>query len=361
MSINEIPLNFKSTLPPRKRAKTKEEKEQRRIERILRNRKAAHQSREKKRIHLQLLEKKCNILEKILSKVDNLDIFLQSDTSLLKTYNKLSQQINSHDKSNYHKGKTEIIPNTSILVQSKGNNKTSSITLLTPNSSTNTIISPITKFHKDDVLRNDGTNHPHKRIPIANKNKSSRSYAEANADDNFMATSLNSSTFSSNSPPSSVISPVSSVENFDIEVKKEDDPVAILNHTNLNTWDLQFNKDMTTNMIKFEDDEPHEQFEMTNQFDLAPQGTSQNEFMFFDNSNQHINFYNNNSHNSYSREDNNVNSTFPNSNQSHEFNNNSNGNGNNGSNHYFSGKTNSDDYSFIYVDESRRYNNGSMF
>ncbi|CAI4451439.1 CFF_collapsed_G0017020.mRNA.1.CDS.1 [Saccharomyces cerevisiae] len=53
-----IPTNFKSTLPPRKRAKTKEEKEQRRIERILRNRRAAHQSREKKRLHLHVnLEK----------------------------------------------------------------------------------------------------------------------------------------------------------------------------------------------------------------------------------------------------------------------------------------------------------------
>ena len=42
------PATFKSTLPPRKRAKTQEEKEQRKIERILRNRRAAHASREKK-------------------------------------------------------------------------------------------------------------------------------------------------------------------------------------------------------------------------------------------------------------------------------------------------------------------------
>ncbi|CAI6485456.1 HAC1-like protein [Saccharomyces kudriavzevii IFO 1802] len=65
-----IPTNFKSTLPPRKRAKTKEEKEQRRIERILRNRRAAHQSREKKRLHLQYLEKKCSLLENLLNSVD---------------------------------------------------------------------------------------------------------------------------------------------------------------------------------------------------------------------------------------------------------------------------------------------------
>jgi transcriptional activator HAC1 len=39
----------KTTLPPRKRAKTDDEKEQRRIERIKRNRAAAHNSRERKR------------------------------------------------------------------------------------------------------------------------------------------------------------------------------------------------------------------------------------------------------------------------------------------------------------------------
>ncbi|SCU90893.1 LANO_0D10198g1_1 [Lachancea nothofagi CBS 11611] len=67
LSVNDIPVDFKSTLPPRKRAKTKEEKEQRRIERILRNRRAAHQSREKKRLHLQHLERKAALLEQILS------------------------------------------------------------------------------------------------------------------------------------------------------------------------------------------------------------------------------------------------------------------------------------------------------
>lgn len=51
------------SLPPRKRAKTQEEKEQRRIERIMRNRQAAHASREKKRKHLEALESKCSALE----------------------------------------------------------------------------------------------------------------------------------------------------------------------------------------------------------------------------------------------------------------------------------------------------------
>lgn len=52
-----------SSLPPRKRAKTQEEKEQRRIERILRNRRAAHASREKKRKHVEFLESLVHKLE----------------------------------------------------------------------------------------------------------------------------------------------------------------------------------------------------------------------------------------------------------------------------------------------------------
>ena len=50
------PSTFKAALPPRKRAKTQEEKEQRKIERILRNRRAAHASREKKRKHVEYME-----------------------------------------------------------------------------------------------------------------------------------------------------------------------------------------------------------------------------------------------------------------------------------------------------------------
>ncbi len=53
------------SLPPRKRAKTSQEKEQRRIERIMRNRQAAHASRERKRRHLADLEEKCKQLEEI--------------------------------------------------------------------------------------------------------------------------------------------------------------------------------------------------------------------------------------------------------------------------------------------------------
>ena len=45
----------KTNLPPRKRAKTDDEKEQRRIERIKRNRAAAHNSRERKRQETETL------------------------------------------------------------------------------------------------------------------------------------------------------------------------------------------------------------------------------------------------------------------------------------------------------------------
>lgn len=54
-------------LPPRKRARTAEEKEQRRVERVIRNRRAAHASREKKRRHVETLEKYVKSLELAMS------------------------------------------------------------------------------------------------------------------------------------------------------------------------------------------------------------------------------------------------------------------------------------------------------
>lgn len=86
IKIEDIPQDFKSILPPRKRAKTKEEKEQRRIERIMRNRKAARQSRERKRQYMESLENKCNIMKKILDKLD-LNKILANNQDLLNNYN----------------------------------------------------------------------------------------------------------------------------------------------------------------------------------------------------------------------------------------------------------------------------------
>jgi hypothetical protein len=53
----------KTSLPPRKRAKTEDEKEQRRIERVKRNRLAAHNSRERKRQEYDLLQEEKDRME----------------------------------------------------------------------------------------------------------------------------------------------------------------------------------------------------------------------------------------------------------------------------------------------------------
>lgn len=53
----------KTNLPPRKRAKTADEKEQRRIERVKRNRLAAHNSRERKRAEVEALQQQKDELE----------------------------------------------------------------------------------------------------------------------------------------------------------------------------------------------------------------------------------------------------------------------------------------------------------
>ncbi|KAK4224920.1 hypothetical protein QBC38DRAFT_484349 [Podospora fimiseda] len=58
----------KTNLPPRKRAKTEDEKEQRRVERVLRNRRAAQSSRERKRLEVEALEKRNKDLETALLK-----------------------------------------------------------------------------------------------------------------------------------------------------------------------------------------------------------------------------------------------------------------------------------------------------
>ncbi|KAF4508891.1 hypothetical protein G6O67_005219 [Ophiocordyceps sinensis] len=56
----------KTNLPPRKRAKTEDEKEQRRVERVLRNRRAAQSSRERKRLEVEALEIRNKELETML-------------------------------------------------------------------------------------------------------------------------------------------------------------------------------------------------------------------------------------------------------------------------------------------------------
>lgn len=66
----------KTNLPPRKRAKTDDEKEQRRVERVLRNRRAAQSSRERKRLEVEALERRNNELENMLRQVQQTNLAL---------------------------------------------------------------------------------------------------------------------------------------------------------------------------------------------------------------------------------------------------------------------------------------------
>lgn len=116
-SVCDIPVDFKSTLPPRKRAKTVEEKEQRRIERVLRNRKAAHQSREKKRLHMQKLEEKCGLLEEILNQLD-LDKLAQEDvkvSSLMVRLKQLKQDEESAKDCSSYPAASTCSPRSTVL------------------------------------------------------------------------------------------------------------------------------------------------------------------------------------------------------------------------------------------------------
>ncbi|TQB75954.1 transcription factor that binds to CRE motif [Monascus purpureus] len=77
----------KTNLPPRKRAKTEDEKEQRRIERVLRNRAAAQTSRERKRLEMEKLEN-----EKVVIEQQN-QFLLQRLRQIEAENNRLSQQV----------------------------------------------------------------------------------------------------------------------------------------------------------------------------------------------------------------------------------------------------------------------------
>ncbi|KAL2147344.1 hypothetical protein VTI28DRAFT_9808 [Corynascus sepedonium] len=66
----------KTNLPPRKRAKTEDEKEQRRVERVLRNRRAAQSSRERKRLEVEGLERRNKELEAALLHAQQMNLTL---------------------------------------------------------------------------------------------------------------------------------------------------------------------------------------------------------------------------------------------------------------------------------------------
>lgn len=69
----------KTNLPPRKRAKTDDEKEQRRVERVLRNRRAAQSSRERKRLEVEALEQRNQELEALLINAQKANLILAEE------------------------------------------------------------------------------------------------------------------------------------------------------------------------------------------------------------------------------------------------------------------------------------------
>ncbi|KAI0551701.1 hypothetical protein F4679DRAFT_537675 [Xylaria curta] len=74
----------KTNLPPRKRAKTEDEKEQRRVERVLRNRRAAQSSRERKRLEVEALEQRNAALEAALREQQKQTLALMEELSKLR-------------------------------------------------------------------------------------------------------------------------------------------------------------------------------------------------------------------------------------------------------------------------------------
>ncbi|XBW38233.1 hypothetical protein QEN19_003822 [Hanseniaspora menglaensis] len=101
-TINQDPSS-NSQLQPRKRAKTSEEKEQRRMERILRNRRAAHKSRERKRFYLNLYQEKSEKYDVLFKKLIETGILesnpiFSNDTHFTKLKEELYELNKKQDK-----------------------------------------------------------------------------------------------------------------------------------------------------------------------------------------------------------------------------------------------------------------------
>ncbi|CAM1501559.1 Fc.00g035430.m01.CDS01 [Cosmosporella sp. VM-42] len=79
----------KTQLPPRKRAKTEDEKEQRRVERVLRNRRAAQSSRERKRQETEKLEERNKELDVRCQQLEEHNRLLIAEVQRLAKHNGL--------------------------------------------------------------------------------------------------------------------------------------------------------------------------------------------------------------------------------------------------------------------------------
>jgi transcriptional activator HAC1 len=84
----------KTNLPPRKRAKTEDEKEQRRVERVLRNRRAAQSSRERKRLEVEALEKRNQELEAMLRDAQKTNLLMFQQIQALRQESGLATAAN---------------------------------------------------------------------------------------------------------------------------------------------------------------------------------------------------------------------------------------------------------------------------
>ncbi|KAL3229299.1 Transcriptional activator HAC1 [Nakaseomyces bracarensis] len=90
----ENDVAFETWMTPRKRAKTDKEREIRKIQKILRNRRAARKSRDRKRKHVETLEKNCSVMRQIIDELqDKINVeSLLSDKDMWKVYRQLEWQ-----------------------------------------------------------------------------------------------------------------------------------------------------------------------------------------------------------------------------------------------------------------------------
>ncbi|KAF5561316.1 transcriptional activator hac1 [Fusarium phyllophilum] len=106
----------KTNLPPRKRAKTADEKEQRRVERVLRNRRAAQSSRERKRQEVEQLEKRNKDLEAAIQQAEQMNARLMDELAQMRKANglpPLSQELFS-PQATHQPAETMVSPNATV-------------------------------------------------------------------------------------------------------------------------------------------------------------------------------------------------------------------------------------------------------
>ncbi|KAG6031302.1 hypothetical protein E4U41_007625 [Claviceps citrina] len=92
----------KTNLPPRKRAKTEDEKEQRRVERVLRNRRAAQSSRERKRLEVEALEIRNKQLETMLENAQKANLLLVQELNRVRRDSGVASSASSSPLNSLH-------------------------------------------------------------------------------------------------------------------------------------------------------------------------------------------------------------------------------------------------------------------